>query len=129
MRNYIILAILSVCFFCFVLLFKPISGKKKPVGKNTGTTVQTTVGDGENIFLKKMDSPMAEKPKDKEKIFEVQDGPRDTAYAHSMEEKYFTPYNVHEFQNMSSNMAEKLDSIAKAIAKKNKAKKDYVIEK
>ena len=128
MRNYIILAILSVCFFCGVILFKPIGGKKKNVGKATETTVQTT-SDEENIFLTKMDSPMAAKPKDKEKIFEVQDGPRDTAYAHSMEEKYFTPYSVHDFQFMSSNMDEKLDSIAKAMAKKNKAKKDYVVEK
>lgn len=126
MRNYIILAVLSVGFMCMVLLFKPVGGKKKTVNKKTDTVVETS--DSENIFLKKMDNPMAAKPKDKEKIFETKDGPRDTAYAHSMEEKYFTPFNVHDYQDMHSNMTERLDSIAKAMAKKNKAKKDYAVE-
>lgn len=124
MRSYIVLAVLSFCLMCSVLLFTPFGGRKKPrVNKKEETKVETPETD--SIFIVKTPSPTANRSKDKEKYFEVLDAPRDSAAAHYMEEAYFDPVSYNDSQMMFDNMLDKINSLSIANVNKNRAKKNY----
>lgn len=125
MRSYIILAVLSVSILCVVLLFVPVGGRRKPVTNNTKEENKIETSEADSVLLIKTQSPTADKPKDREKFFEVLDAPRDSAAAHYMEEAYFDPVSYNDSQMMFDNMLKKIESLSMATVKKNRAKKSY----
>ena len=116
-------AIISVFMIIFVFLFAPGTkrinhkNKEKPVVK-TNQEVKTSNEDVSELMS-------ASTNNDEIVTFKKLSNPRGDAASHGMEEKYFVPFDINEFNTMSRNMEERLNSISNARVKKERAKKGY----
>lgn len=147
MRNYTILAILSVCLFSSALLFLQIKGKKHPTEKDKRTKKVSfnsnynnknefssnghrDYNDSEVIKVSFDDSIFSKNSKN----YDLDDdndnhygsferSASDYAHAHRMEEKYFMNISGRQHNEMHRTLKAKLESISRAGMKREKTKK------
>ena len=116
-------AIVSVVMIIFVFLFAPGTKriKHQPKEKPEVKSSQETKDVHENVKnLITASTEDEDKP-----VFKKLDAPRGDAASHGMEEKYFVPFNVNDYNTMNSNLEERLISISNARVKSERAKKGY----
>ena len=116
-------AIVSVFMIIFVFLFAPGTKRiNKPKQKPSDIKKQETVVHKEENVT----DLMSVKSSDDDIVtFKKMDNPRGDAASHGMEEKYFVPFNLGEFNTMNRNLEERLISISNARVKSERAKKNY----
>ncbi len=119
-------AIVSVVMIIFVFLFAPGTKRiNKPKQQPSEIKKQERVVHKEENVT----DLMSVKTSDDEKItFKKMDIPRGDAASHGMEEKYFVPFNVNDYETMNRNLQERLTSISNARVKSERAKKNYEAE-
>ena len=116
-------AIVSVFMIIFVMLFAPGTKKiNKPKQKPGDIKKQETVVHKEEDVT---DLMSASANNDEIVKFKKLNNPRGDAASHGMEEKYFVPFDVGEYNTMNRNLEERLNSISNARVKRDRAKKNY----
>lgn len=134
-RNYVVVAILSIVFMCCTLLFAPFKGNKNRnlKGNQLGTdgfsenssnnsSENKAFDESSDSVVRKLDSEISFDDSSKYGVFDSFDV-RDIARAHRMEEKYFMGYSARQSHETSNNLEKKLKSISNADLQKERTKK------
>ena len=122
MNKLIAAAIVSVFMIIFVMLFAPGTKrinqkpKQKPIKENYQ---EVNAPSSENV----KDLLSASVKEDDKIDFKKLEVPRGDAASHGMEEKFFVPFNINDFDDMSKNLEERLISISNARTNSERAKK------